>query len=453
MLAALASCSSDGGDSLPVSPNDAGEDMAVDGGPAHADAATEAPATPTESGAPGTPEAGGMDANRAPDAAPDGAGDASAADSGDHEAGPAMPDPCIEAGSCPLGTWIRVTPSNVDLSSMLDCGNFGTQSVGVDPQRSSDFYAEFNCQGIWKSTDYGTTWKGPINTGTNGAAAGDCAGGISVASGGPGNPPVLYESCIRGTVVGFLASTDGGVSWTSYPIQALPSNRQDVYPPSVDPYDPQHLLMTGHEQNYIVQSKDGGHTWTNVAMSSGMMENGGTGFAFFVDRGNASDTAGTWLWIAQQSGGTYGTWRTADGGGSWTRVDANEHPHGASQIYAAGGGVVYMGGVYSAEGWGVLRSSDYGQTWAHVGATTNETVVWGTPKQVYAAYGWADGIGTTDPTNFQVASAQGTSGWTSPTTPAAMIEGPGHVATSFDGAHYVFVGAMWQAGLWMYVEP
>ena len=106
--------------------------------------------------------------------------------------------------------------------------------------------------------------------------------------------------------------------------------------------------MAGHEMDYLVQSVDGGLTWTNVTMAHGMLEYGtGTGAIFFINTGNAATTRGTWLWLAPQSGGIYGTWRTANGGASWVQVDKNEHPHGSSQIYQPNNnGVVYMAGAY-----------------------------------------------------------------------------------------------------------
>src|SRR3954467_9309986 len=69
------------------------------------------------------------------------------------------------------GRWVNVTPSNVDLVSDLDCGNFGTISIVADPARPSNLYTQFHCQGVWKSVDYGLTWTGPINTGRGGAGA------------------------------------------------------------------------------------------------------------------------------------------------------------------------------------------------------------------------------------------------------------------------------------------
>src|SRR5215472_18278581 len=78
------------------------------------------------------------------------------------EAGPLPPDPCIEAGSCPPGTWIDVTPANAGVADLTrSCSNYGVGSVQVSSANPSVAYAQFNCYGIWKSTDYGLTWDGP----------------------------------------------------------------------------------------------------------------------------------------------------------------------------------------------------------------------------------------------------------------------------------------------------
>ena len=361
----------------------------------------------------------------------------------------------VSAHAAP-GVWVNATPSNVDLSGggngFPGCGNFGTTTVAVDPAHPSDLYAEFNCQGIWKSTDFGQTWNGPINTGPGGATAGNCAGGITLALGPAGQPPILYETCIRGLGLGFWRSTDGGVSWTNFQVTPTPG-RQDYYAPAVDPYDSNHLIMAGHEMDALVQSTDGGTTWTSISLDPGMDENGGTGFITFINTGNAGTTRITWLWMGQQTGGTIGTWRTTNGGTSWTQVDTGEHPHGESQIYQPdNNGVVFMAQVYSALGWGVLRSTDYGQTWNHVGGTGTQGIVYGTPNNVYSDWSWACGGCTVDP-GFQFAPLPGTGTWSSIATPAGMAMGPAQVATTFDGSNYILVGANWLSGLWRYVEP
>jgi photosystem II stability/assembly factor-like uncharacterized protein len=281
---------------------------------------------------------------------------------------------------------------------------------------------------------------------------GDCAGGISLPPNNSATPPLMYAACIRGGGLGFWSSTNGGVDWTRYPV-APGGARQDFYPPVVDPYDAKHLLMAGHEMNVLVESSDAGHTWTSVAIDAGMNQNGGTAAIFFINTGSASSTRTTFLWIAQQSD-AYGTWRTADAGKRWTRVDKNEHPHGLSQIYQPDGrGVVYMAGAYSALGWGVLRSADYGQTWVHVGSMGNQAVVFGTQKNVYAMNSGAVGIGSTLDPSFELAAQPGDGSWTMPGTPKTLTIGAAQAALSHDGQHAIIVTANWSAGLWRYIEP
>jgi hypothetical protein len=371
------------------------------------------------------------------------------ADSAQVQARPVAPT----ATPTTFGTWTNVTPSNVKLTADLSCGNFGTSSVQKDPAHPSHLYAQFHCQGIWKSTDYGATWSGPINTGRNGATVGDCAGGISIPPGSTANVPTLYLSCGRGAALGFWVSTNGGVDWTKYQITPTPT-RQDYYPPDVDPYDSNHLVMTGHEMNSIVQSFDGGRTWSAVNIGSGMTQSGGTGATFFINTGNATSTRSTWLWMAQWAGGTIGTWRTTNGGATWVQVDKNEHTHGSAQIYQPdNNGVLYMAGAYSDLGWGVLRSTNYGQTWAHVGSTTGLAVVVGTSKNMYAMFGYPTGAGGTTNPGFELSAQPGTGTWVTPGTPASMTQGPSQIATVNDGTRNILVGAMWNGGLWRYIEP
>ena len=353
-----------------------------------------------------------------------------------------------------VGVWTNVTPGNVDLRNTLSCSNYGTENVQVDPNRPSDVYAQFHCQGIWKSVDYGKTWVGPINTGVNGSTVSDCAGGIRLAPNGAGNPPILYQACIRGAAMGFWRSLDGGVNWTRYTILSA-AGRQDVYPPNVDPYDVQHLVMAGHEMDLIVESVDGGQHWTNVVMAPGMKAGNGTGSINFINTGNATTTRSTWLWMSQQSGGLYGTWRTTNGGATWTQVDKNEHPHGFAEIYQPdASGVVFMAGQYSNTGGaGVLRSTDYGVTWTHLGRQVDTRVIIGTTKGLYSSYGFPSGLNTSLGPNFQLAAQPGTGTWSSPATPPGMMQGASQIATGFDGTHNFLISANYGAGLWLYIEP
>jgi hypothetical protein len=85
--------------------------------------------------------------------------------------------------------------------------------------------------------------------------------------------------------------------------------------------------------------------------------------------------------------------------------------------------------------------------------TNNETVVFGTSENVYAMFGVPVGPGgSTDPF-FEVAAQPGTGTWVAPGTPAGLTQGSAQISVVNDGVHNIFVGAMWNSGVWQYIEP
>ena len=134
------------------------------------------------------------------------------------------------------------------------------------------------------------------------------------------------------------------------------------------------------------------------------------------------------------------------------RVETLEHPHGGSQVYQSSD-ALFMTGSYGTAGGGVYRSTALGaaSSWSLVD-TRGGTVAWGTPNDVYALFGWPNPGGGVDP-SFTTAPQPATTGWTHVATPGGMINGAKRVAVTFDGTNYVFVGGMWQAGIWRYIEP
>src|SRR5260221_406223 len=79
-------------------------------------------------------------------------------------------NPKSSSHAASTGVWVNITPPNMKVTKadFTNCDSFGVTNVIADPARPSNLYARADCAGIWKSTDYGQTWTGPINTGTNG---------------------------------------------------------------------------------------------------------------------------------------------------------------------------------------------------------------------------------------------------------------------------------------------
>jgi photosystem II stability/assembly factor-like uncharacterized protein len=329
-----------------------------------------------------------------------------------------------------VGVWINVTPP----------GNFGDYGLGhvvVDPRNPSDLYISGGDRGTWKSSDYGRTWS-KIH---------DIGGyyNIAIANEKQG-PPTLWVDV--GNDGQLAKSTDGGLTWRTVGNGGIGAA---LYSMVADPYTSAHLISGTHESSAIVESTDGGSTFRKASLPAGMMA-GVSYYPFFIDTGDAATTGRRWLAIPQGSGGT---WLTTDGGSSWTKVNSTVHGHGNAQIFQSGpAGAVFLPGVVGDTGDGVYRSADLGATWTRVdGSGKPQAIAWGTPRAVYSMWGWASGPNGNVAPFFQSAVQPASSGWTATPTPAAMTQGPNSVAVTKSGSQFIFVGAMWKAGLWRYVEP
>ncbi len=341
------------------------------------------------------------------------------------------------------GVWQNVTPSpvNLDKDYAGAAQNYGVQDILVDPARPSDVYAFICYQGVWKSTDYGATFR---KASTDGNLEKGRPWGEAIdpnPNRNPGVAPVMYAAQGYGPDNGIWKSADGGVSWTQVYIDPGSYGR-DIYTIDIDPHDASHLLAAFHNSNKLVESHDAGHSW----LGRGAMGNvGGGGVSIsFLD-------STTWLAVSQWNNNTNGTWRTTNSGGQWTQVNSNEHFHGANQVLVQPGNVLYEPGYPD----GVLRSSDLGANWTSVtdsGRYANSIVA--TATYLYAADSFATN-GTYDP-KLQRRSATAGAGTNFSSylsaTPIGMTNGPKRVATTFDGSRWVIISGNWLAGIWRYVE-
>jgi len=216
-----------------------------------------------------------------------------------------------------------------------------------------------------------------------------------------------------------------------------------LYSLRVDPADPRHLLSGLHEQDGLVESTDGGESWHRVD-KAGWPSGGASWFPFFID--DASAPAGkTWFAIAQGGSAVM----TRDGGAHWTiptGIEGLEHGHGCAQI-AQRGTTLIAAGIYGP-GQGVYRSTNTGATWARIDNGQPQSVVWATDKAIDSMWGWACSDCAFD--DFETAPWPGTV-WTKVPVPQGI--GATNVVVTGDGGHAIFVGVMWAAGIWRYIEP
>jgi len=350
------------------------------------------------------------------------------------DVGPLPPDPCVAAGTCPPGVWVNVTPPDMPANVLRPTANvFGPGSIAGDPARPSDIYVGGSSAGLWKSSDYGNTW----------ALINDTLPDV------PRSAVIAVTSTTPATIwaAGYntiYKSVDGGQTFTQTQLTV------SLYSLNVDPNDATHLISGLHEADGIVESTDAGATWKIVG-GGGFPTGGVSWYPYFIDAGSAATTRRTWFAIAQNGASAI---MTKDQGATWSipqGLAGLQHPHGNSQIFQSGQ-TLFVAGLEGPEGQGVYRSTDLGASWSRADSGQRpEAVVWGTAKNVYAMYAWACS-GCDLGTQFEIAPQPGTD-WATVEVPAELLIGPNGVVATSDGTRNIFVGLMWDQGLWRYVEP
>jgi hypothetical protein len=342
------------------------------------------------------------------------------------------------------GVWKDITPSTIDFA-----GTFGANSIDLDPSNPWSLYASIDQRGIWKSTDGGGSFKRlgePASMGNDTSGYLDSPLRVAVD---PCDPTHLYSTQgVRGATQGFWISHDGGTTWARPQgfIDIAKTTTNDVTTLAVDPVNFGHILLGAHsawpgrDDAGIFESKDGGQTWVTRAPASGGFQSGSVGIGFAFDPALGIGDSNTWV----VNGDSARTWRTSDGGATWTKVSDLSGVHGGAELYRDSKGALYFGGYqYPA------RSTDNGVTWAQVSTGlqyASYMSMVGDGKNLYTGPSCACGGSPYNQSYFTSLETDGKT-WTA-YQGGAQKTGNGPYRMRFDKVNRIIYSANWLSGLW-----
>ena len=257
-----------------------------------------------------------------------------------------------------------------------------TRALAGVPGRPNVLYIGAVNGGVWKSDDYGRTWR-PIFD----AEPTQSIGAIAVA---PSDPRIVYVASGEGLQRpdlsvgnGIYKSTNAGKTWVRLGLR----DGEQIPSLAVDPHDPQRVFaaVLGHPygpntERGIFRSTDGGLSWQRVLYRGADIG----GSEVVIDPSN-SQVVYAALWEARQgpweddndeSGTGGGLFKSTDGGTTWRRLGkglpgdlvqinvavAAQDPQRLYAVFST----LKSGGYESGDGMGLYRSDDGGESWASV---------------------------------------------------------------------------------------
>jgi photosystem II stability/assembly factor-like uncharacterized protein len=193
------------------------------------------------------------------------------------------------------------------------------------PSQPNVFYIGFDNGGVWRSTDFGSTWAPLFDNQPTGSI-----GAIAVA---PSNPNIIYVGSGAGIIRpdlavgdGIYKSNDAGKTWTHLGLR----DSQMIANIDVDPRNPNRLFVAalGHpygpnSERGIFRSTDGGATFDKVLFKDDYT----SGNDVRIDPADPN-TVYACLWQQQQGfmengafgGAGGGIFKSTDGGSNWRQL-------------------------------------------------------------------------------------------------------------------------------------
>jgi len=283
-----------------------------------------------------------------------------------------------------------------------------TVAISGVPGQPNVFYMAPNNGGVWKTTDFGRTWRpifDPMNDdqssdgqpsddqSSEGQSKGYRSGSIGALAVAPSNPDTIYVGSGEGlrrpdlsVGNGMYKSIDAGRTWQHLGLR----DAQQIASIIVDPKDPNRLFVAAQGHPYgpnsergIYRSLDGGKTWQKVLYKD---ENVGGMDLLFDPRNSQVIFASMWSsrrppWT---TGGGYdgpgsGLYKSTDGGNNWRQL--SKGLPGAVEGIARIGPAISLSEpdrmyawVNATTGSGIYRSDDAGESWQRV---NDEERIWG----------------------------------------------------------------------------
>ncbi len=294
---------------------------------------------------------------------------------------PAKPQP-----AAPAPTPTPAQPNYEEILKNLKWREIGPAIMGgriddfaVVESNPSIVYVATASSGLWKTTNGGTTWE-PLFDNEEVSTIGD----VTVA---PSDPSIVWvgtgepnnrQSSSWGN--GVYKSTDGGTTWKNMGLKEThhigrvvihPSDPHTVYVAAVG------RLWGPNEERGVFKTTDGGQTWKKV-----LYVNEDTGV---IDLAMDPESPGTLYAAAYQrrrtvfgfngSGPHSALYKTTDGGATWKKL-AKGLPYEKGEgetgrigvnIYRKNPNIVYA--IVEHKQGGVFRSEDKGETWTRMSDT------------------------------------------------------------------------------------
>ena len=386
------------------------------------------------------------------------------------EPGASLPAAAVLAGAASVAAgessaFLATSDAAVAAMAGLEFRNIGPAIMGgriaslaVFADNPSIFYVGAASGGVWKTTNYGTTFE-PLFDDQPTASIGDVAVSqqnhnlVWVGTGEPNN----RQSSPWGN--GVYKTLDGGITWQYMGlydtrhvgrIKIDPTNNNTVFVAAVG------HLWGPNEERGVFRTRDGGETWEKV-----LYIDEDTGVIDLAMDPNDPQTVFAAAYQRRRTAGGFngggpgsGIYRTMDGGDTWEEL-TNGLPQRdmgriGVDIYRRDGNLVFATVEAGAGRGGVYRSTDRGTTWEHISTQNNRPMYYSQirvdpsdPDRVYSAgsnfFASEDGGRTFDGTAGAGVHLDHHAIWIDPNNSNnMMIAGDGGISQTFDR------GASWR---------